>query len=61
MNNKVKMLLTVALMLACLGYTFYNYAVGKTELPMLIAACAVLGLPMINIVSSLIEELKGGK
>ena len=59
MNNRLKMVLTILLILACLVYTFINYAQGKTEITMGVVACAVLGLPLVNIIRSLIEDLRG--
>ncbi len=58
MNETVKKLLTAALMLAVLVYTFVNYANGKTDLTFLVVACLIIGYPMVVIVSSLIQDLK---
>ena len=58
MNSKLKMVLTLLLMLACIGYTFYNFFTGRTEASMLIVACVVLGVPFVNILRVLIGELR---
>ncbi len=58
MKKIPEMILTIVLILAVLGYTFYNYSVGKTDATMLIVCAVILGWPLINIVRGLIEALK---
>ena len=58
MKKIPEMVLTIALILAVLGYTFHNYSVGKTDTTMLIVCVVVLGWPLVNIVRGLIDALK---
>ena len=58
MNSVPKMILTIVLILACLGYTVYNYLQGRAEPAMLVVAFAILGFPLINIVRGLIDALR---
>ena len=58
MKNAVKMVLTLLCMVAVLGYTVYNYTMGKTDLTMLMVSVVILGIPFINIIHLLIQELK---
>lgn len=58
MNKIAKMLLTLLGILAVLGYTFYNYATGERDLTFLIVCTAILGIPFVNILNLLIQELK---
>ena len=52
-------LLMIALMMAVLGYTFFNYLSGKTSVFFLGAACLVIGYSLINFISSIVEDLRG--
>lgn len=58
MKPIVKKLLTVALMIAVLGYTIFNYIGGKISIPALCIACFIIGYPMINIITSIIGDLR---
>ena len=58
MNKIAKMVLTLLGILAVLGYTFYNYTTGARDLTFLIVCTAVLGIPFVNILNILIQELK---
>ena len=58
MKTIPKMILTIVMILAALGYTWYNYTIGRTDSTMLIVCVLILGWPLINIVRGLIEELK---
>ena len=58
MKKIPEMILTIALILAVLGYTLYNYSVGKTDTTMLIVCVVILGWPLVNIVRGLIDALK---
>lgn len=58
MSKKAQLILTIALILAALVYTVYNYITGKTELMMLVVCCLILGWPLMNIIRGLIDELR---
>ena len=58
MNKKTQMILTILMILAALGYTIYNYVIGKTEPMMLVVCVMILGWPLVNIVRGLIDELR---
>ena len=58
MNNLVKMLLTLALIAAVLIYSVLNFLAGKITLMYLVVFFAILGIPFINILNILIQELK---
>jgi len=52
-----KVIACIALLLACLGYTFYNYSRGRIDIRFLIVASAILIFPLFNLVRSLISGL----
>ena len=58
MSKIAKMLLTLLAMLAVLGYTYYNYATGERDLTFLLVCVVILGIPFVNILNALIQELK---
>lgn len=58
MNKIAKMVLTLMGILAVLGYTYYNYVTGQRDLTFLIVCVVVLGIPFVNILNLLIQELK---
>jgi len=51
-------LLMIALMMAVLGYTFFNYLNGSTNILFLGMACLVIGYPLVHFISSLISDLR---
>lgn len=59
MKPLFRKLLMIALMMAVLGYTFFNYLSGKTSIVFLAMACLVIGYSLINFISSIIEDLRG--
>ena len=58
MNTVLKSILTIAAILAVLGFTVFNYLNGKISLTYFMVYVAILVLPMVNIVNLLIQELK---
>ena len=51
-------MLMIALMMAVLGYTFFNYLSGRTNILFLGTACLVVGYPLIQFISSIIDDLR---
>ena len=51
-------LLMVALMMAVLGYTIFNYINGKLETISFMIFALVLGYPLIHFISSIVEDLR---
>ena len=58
MNKLTKILLTLLLMAAVLGYTIYNYTAGKTDQFTFLVFMVILGIPFVNMINILIQELK---
>lgn len=58
MNKIAKMVLTLLGILAVLGYTCYNYMTGQRDLTFLLVCAVILGIPFVNILNLLIQELK---
>ena len=58
MNKLTKILLSLLLIAAVLGYTVYNYISGKTDMFSFLVFVAILGIPFVNMVNILIQELK---
>ena len=58
MNELVKKLLTIVLIVAALGFTFYNYLNGKVSMLALCLVVFMLGRPAVTIISSIISDLK---
>ena len=58
MNQITKILLTLAAIAAVLGYTVYNYVAGQRDLTFLMIVTVILGIPFVNLLNILIQELK---
>ena len=58
MNNITKAILAIIVMVAVLAYTILNYLNGKTEFTMLVVSMAIIGIPLVNMINILIQELK---
>ena len=58
MDNVKKGILTILGMLAVMAYTVWNYIQGKADLIMFLVCMAILGIPMMNIINLLIQEMK---
>ena len=58
MNKTKKPILALVLIAAVMGYTVYNYLAGKTDLFSFLVYLVILGIPFVNMVNILIQELK---
>ncbi len=58
MSKRAKALFSLVIMALVLAYTAYNYVSGKVDLLTLLIAAAVLGIPFVNMVNFLIQDLK---
>ena len=58
MNKIPKMILTLCAMAAVIGYTLFNFSTGKISMTYCVVFLAILGIPFINILNILIQELK---
>ena len=58
MDNVKKGILAILVMLAVMAYTVWNYIQGKTDLIMFLVCMAILGIPMMNMINLLIQEMK---
>ena len=58
MNKLTKILLSLLLIAAVMGYTVYNFAAGKTDRFSCLVFLVILGIPFVNMVNILIQELK---
>ena len=58
MNKLTKIILSLLLIAAVLAYTIYNYTAGKTDQFAFLVFTVILGIPFVNMVNILIQELK---
>ena len=58
MKGKSQIILAILLSVAVLGYTVYNYVNGRTDLWIMMSAFLIVGLPLINSIRLLIEEIR---
>ncbi|MBQ8833898.1 MAG: hypothetical protein IJ001_03125 [Oscillospiraceae bacterium] len=58
MNQITKAVLTLLLIGAVLVYTIMNYVNGRTDFTMFLVCIVILGIPMVNMINLLIQELK---
>ena len=58
MNNFKKAFLTLILIVAVLAYTVFNFVRGEISMSYLLVFSVILGIPFVNIVNILIQELK---
>ena len=58
MNKITKILLALLLMTAVLAYTVYNFMIGQTNQFSFFVYVAIMGIPYVNMVNILIQELK---
>jgi len=58
MNKLTKIILALLLMAAVIGYTVYNYVTGGTEQFAFLVYIVILGIPFVNMINILIQELK---
>ena len=58
MNNITKALLTILAMAAVMVYSVLNYVNGRIDRMYLIVIFLILGIPMVNMINLVIQELK---
>ena len=58
MNKIVQRILTIALIMAVLGYVIFNYMNGNSELGFFLVATAMLSYFLISMVAELIGEIR---
>ena len=58
MNTIIQRILTIALIMAVLGYVIFNYMNGNSELGFFLVATAMLSYFLISMVAELISELR---
>ena len=58
MNNVKKAFLTLILIVAVLAYTVFNFVSGKISMSYLLVFSVILGIPFVNILNILIQDLK---
>ena len=58
MNNVIRYVALLLLMLAVAGYTIFNYVTGKTDLTMMVVSLAIICIPMVNMLNILIQQWK---
>ena len=58
MNQITKAILAIIVMVAVLAYTILNYVNGRTEFNMLVVSMVIIGIPLVNMINIVIQELK---
>jgi hypothetical protein len=58
MNKLTKIMLSLLLIAAVMAYTVYNFTSGKTDQFTFLVYLVILGIPFVNMVNILIQELK---
>ena len=58
MKSVPKMILCLAVVACCIGYTVYNYVIGRVDQKFLLIAIALQFFPFCNIFRALIQELR---
>ena len=58
MNKLTKIILSLLLMTAVIGYTIYNFVIGQTEQVSFVVYMVILGIPFVNMINLLIQEWK---
>ena len=58
MDTVKKSILTIVVMLIVMVYTVINYASGRIDLVMFVVCMAIMGIPMLNMINLLIQEIK---
>ena len=59
MSKIMQRILTIALIMAVLGYVIFNYMSGKSETGMFLVCTAMLSYFLISMVAELIGEIRG--
>ena len=58
MNNVVKLILTIIVIVAVLGYVIFSYMNGNSQTEFFFVATAMLSYFLISMVRALVEELR---
>ena len=58
MNKLTKIILSLLQMAAVIAYTVYNFTAGKTDQFDFLVYLVILGIPFVNMINILIQELK---
>ena len=58
MNKLTKTFLSLLLIAAVMAYTVYNFLAGKTDQFAFLVYLVILGIPFVNMLNILIQELK---
>ena len=58
MNKLTKTILSLLLIAAVMAYTVYNFLAGKTDQFTFVVYLVILGIPFINMLNILMQELK---
>ena len=58
MKPIVKIIGTILLILAVIGYTIFNYTAGKTDLKFFLVAMALLAYVLAGMINQLVQFLK---
>jgi len=58
MNQVTKIILSLAVMAAVIGYTIFNFVSGEISMTYFVVFMAILCIPFMNMINILIRELK---
>jgi len=58
MKEKTKMILTLVTIAAVMAYTVFNFITGEISMSYFMIFAVILGIPFLNILNLLIQELK---
>lgn len=58
MDNIKKAIMTIIVTLIVMVYTIVNYMNGKIDFLMFIVSMGIMGVPLLNMINLLIQELK---
>ena len=58
MSNITKMILSLVVMAAVIGYTVFNFLRGQISMTYFLVFMAILCIPFLNMINLLIQELK---
>ena len=61
MNKIVQRVLTIALIMAVLGYVIFNYMSGRSETGMFLVSTAMLSYFLITMIAGLVEDIRERK
>ena len=58
MDNIKKAIMTIIVTLIVMVYTIVNYMNGKIDFLMFIVSMGIMGVPLLNMINLLVQELK---